>query len=246
MVLRFADSPAFWSAATDRWSRSAYGFEVPPGDEPFDVDDVFLALTAEGERDRMDWISVAAVPEPRDVRDFRMVTFRRFGPTAADGDLAGWLSRLSSDGLVFGCNVHDLGRRNPHLQPVATLFAERLAAVPDASSIRTWELDAFLGNYPVTPLGIHQDNAAVFSFCLYGSRTYLLWPPDHFPPGHPDLTRPDPEVVRRNTASATRVEVTPGRGVFWPPGFWHVVLGAGTPFAVAQVSAYFRGTAASA
>jgi ribosomal protein L16 Arg81 hydroxylase len=88
-------------------------------------------------------------------------------------------------------------------------------------------------------LGIHRDNGGVFSFSLHGTRTYLLWPPDHFVSGHPAVTNPDPAVIAEQAAEATRVVIEPGLGLYWPPGWWHVVLADGNPFVVAQVSAYF-------
>ena len=141
--------------------------------------------------------------------------------------------------MSFGFNVHDLGRRNPALLDTTAVFSQQLGKVPGTPPVRKWELDVFAGSYPVTPLGIHRDNAGVFSFSIWGKRTYLLWPPDHFVPGHPDLIRPDRAVIERHAAEATRIDVAPGRGVYWPPHFWHVVLADGNPFAVAQVSAYF-------
>ena len=53
------------------------------------------------------------------------------------------------------------------------------------------------------------------------------------------MTRPDPEIIARHAPAATRIDLEPGLGAYWPPSNWHVVLSDGNPFAVAQVSAYF-------
>ncbi len=125
------------------------------------------------------------------------------------------------------------------MQEATEPFHERLNALLGAPVVRRWEIDAFFGNYAATPFGIHRVNGGVFSFCLYGKRTYLLWPPEYFHRGHRDLIRPDPEVIARHADAATRIDVKPGSGVYWPSNRWHVVLSDGSPFAVAQVSAYF-------
>jgi hypothetical protein len=237
VVVRYGSDGDFWQRVGERyWQAAPFGFTVDAEAAPFSPDGVFAALSADVAPGPLDWIHVATRPEPVGVRDYAMVSFRRYGARASDGSLAGYLDRMA--GTVFGSNVHDLGARNAQLRPVAELFRDRLGGAPDEPDVHTWEIDAFLGSYPITPLGIHQDNAAVFSFCLVGRRSYLLWPAGHFPTGHPDLMRPDPQVVARHAAAATRIDVAPGRGVFWPPRTWHVVLGDGEPFAVAQVSAY--------
>lgn len=236
-MVRYGSGGEFWEHLGPRyWQAAPFGFTVAEGEDPLPAAEVFAALCADVPPGPLDWLHVATRPDPTDVRDYAMVTFRRYGPKAADGDLTGYFARMA--GAVFGSNVHDLGARNPRLAPVAERFRDRLAGAPGEPDVHAWELDAFLGSYPITPLGIHQDNAAVFSFCLAGQRSYLLWPPEAFPAGHPDLMRPDPAVIERHADAATRIDVSPGRGVFWPPRTWHVVLGDGGPFAVAQVSAY--------
>lgn len=238
-MLGFQPEGEFWNrVANEYWQQKPLAFTFTEEDTPFGRDAVFAALTADVPHDPLDWIQLATSNRPNNVRDYRMVSFRRYGPAPADGDFSGYFERLR--GLSFGFNVHDLGRRNPVLLNTTKEFSQQLSNVPGTPPVRKWELDVFAGSYPVTPLGIHRDNAGVFSFSIFGKRTYLLWPPDYFTPGHPDLIRPDREVIERHAADAIRIDVAPGRGVYWPPHFWHVVLADGNPFAVAQVSAYFE------
>lgn len=235
-MLQFDD--AFLPMIAERyWQREPVQFAVDPGRSPFDAASVFHALSAPVAHDPLDWLQVAARADPTNVRHFRMVPFRTHGPRADDGDFAGYFDRLST--MSFGFNVHDLGRRDPALLARTAAFRDALTAVPGSPVVRRWELDAFVGNYRATPLGIHRDNGGVFSFCLVGRRTYLLWPPEYFASNHPDLTKPDPAIIDRHAHAATRIDVEPGYGVYWPSNRWHVVLSSGEPFAVAQVSAYF-------
>lgn len=237
-VIRYSAEGDFWDAIRDiHWQREPLAFRVEPADSPFSPHAVFSALTADAPRDPLDWIQLSVTDAPTDLRSYRLATFRHFGPQQSDGDFEGYFARLG--GRSFGANVHDLGRRNPALQQATKPFRERLNDLPGSPVVHRWEIDAFFGNYPATPFGIHRDNGGVFSFCLYGRRSYLLWPPEYFHPGHPDLTRPDPDLIARHADAATRIDVKPGLGVYWPSNRWHVVLSDGAPFAVAQVSAYF-------
>lgn len=223
--------------AEQYWQREPVKFRVTTQESPFDPAAVFTALSAPVAHDQLDWLQVAARADPTNVRHYRMVPFRTHGPRVDDVDFAGYFARLSQ--LSFGFNVHDLGRRAPDLLARTQPFREQLTAVPGFPSVRHWELDAFVGTYRATPFGIHRDNGGVFSFCLVGTRTYLLWPPAYFTANHPDLTKPDPEIIARHAEAATRIDVEPGYGLYWPSNRWHVVLGNGEPFAMAQVSAYF-------
>ena len=236
-TIRYQPDGDFWDVIRDDfWQRRPARLAVDEANAPFSTAAVFEALSTPSEYNALNWVQVSATPEPTNVRDFRMVPLRSYAPRAEDQDFDGYFSRMS--GHVFGFNIHDLGARNPALMPIAERFEHEFGNQPGTPPIRTWELDVFAGTYPVTPLGIHQDNGAVFSFCLHGRRTYLLWPADHFTIDHLDLGRPDPEVVARHAPDAVRIDVEPGYGVFWPPLTWHVVLGDGSPFLVGQVSAY--------
>lgn len=237
-MIRYTSDGDFWDVvAASYWQREPFLFQCDPTDAPFDAASVFQALTARVDPDPLDWIQAAVTTSPTALREYRLVSFRRYGPQPGDGDFDGYFERLR--GTAFGFNVHNLGGRNPDLLARTAVFGEHLTALPGSPVVRKWELDAFAGTYPATPFGIHRDNAGVFSFSLVGRRTYLLWPEECFEPGHPDLTRPDPEVIARHADAATRIDVEPGFGVYWPPSRWHVVLSDGNPFAVAQVSAYF-------
>ena len=113
MVRYEADGP-FWDAVIERyWEREPFGFEVPDVSAPFTAEAVFEALAAEADRDRLDWMHLAAAATPARVRDYVPLSVKQLGPRASDHDWAGFFARLK--GKEYGLNVHDLGRRNPDL-----------------------------------------------------------------------------------------------------------------------------------
>lgn len=237
-MVRYEPDGPFWDIVlADYWERQPFAFDVPAQHAPYTAEAVFEALAAEGDRDRLDWMHLAASANPSRVRDYVPLSVRQLGPRAGDHDWDGFFDRLR--GKEFGLNVHDLGRRNPSLAPIAELFAQHLSHVPGSPVPRRWELDTFAGTYRATPFGIHRDNASVFSFCLLGRRTVMLWEPDYFTPGQPDLTKPDAGIIAKYAPDARALDLQPGRGAYWPSGYWHVVLSDGNPFVVAQASAYY-------
>lgn len=237
-MVRYEPEGQFWDVVkADFWERRPFVFEVPPQDAPYTAQAVFDAVATDEGRDRLDWMHLAVSPTPSRVRDYVPLSLKQLGPRAEDGDWEGFFARLP--GKEFGLNVHDLGRRNPDLAPLALLFDEHLTHVPGSPTPRRWELDTFAGTYRATPFGIHRDNASVFSFCLLGHRTVMLWEPDYFTPGQRDLTKPDADIIAKYAPDAIALDLRPGLGAYWPSGYWHVVLSDGNPFVVGQVSAYY-------
>ena len=165
-MLRFSADEGFWDAACERyWHREPFAFAVDADAAPFDEAGVFAALIAPGDRDPLDWLQVAEGSNPAQLRDYRLGTFKRFGPQSADGDFAGYYDRMA--GVSFGFNVHDLGRRNPRWR------TSRTSSTPNSGSIRFHRPRASGARHlrrhlPGDPFGIHRDNASVFSFCLVG------------------------------------------------------------------------------
>ncbi len=238
IMLRYTPDARFFDpVVTSYWEQQPFVFTTEPETAPFTADAVFAALVTPGERDRLDWMHLATSKQPARVRDYVPLNVTQLGPRAGDDGWLGFFGRLED--MEFGLNVHDLGRRNPDLAQAAVPFDQHLSHVSGAPVPRKWELDTFAGTYRATPFGIHRDNASVFSFCLMGRRTVMLWEPDFFAPGHPDLTKPDARIIDKYADDAIALRLQPGLGAYWPSGYWHVVLSDGQPFVVAQVSAYY-------
>ena len=143
-----------------------------------DLSELFHIILSSKGSDRLvaDRFWVARNSQPRHLSDFAMVDLDLLGPQPSDGSLHGFFSRMN--GRTFGINLHRLDRWNPDLRQRLAELMRRLSEVTGGPAVRRWDIDCFLGTYRMTPFGVHQDRASVFSLCLLGERTYLTWPPD--------------------------------------------------------------------
>jgi len=191
------------------------------------------------------WLSVSGRGGPRDpVRrgdDFTRLPPDKFGPRRQDGSLDAFFSRVrqQSGDRPFGVNVHALQLADPDLWMRFRAFVGALTRHTRTLPTQRWELDTFFGTYPMSPLGVHRDNASVFALGVVGRRTYYTWPAEYFQPGDRALHKPDRAVVEPHLPHATRMDAAPGDLVYWPSSHWHLATSSGEPSAVVQVSAYF-------
>ena len=106
----------------------------------------------------------------------------------------------------------------------------RSTGVPSSVS-----LDLFLGNYRLSPFGIHKDNQDVITFIVLGNKRFYLWPSEHFS-HRPELAGvPAREHAHRVlqipvadgaeyaaiVKEAIVVHGQPGDVMFWPASYWH-------------------------
>jgi hypothetical protein len=77
----------------------------------------------------------------------------------------------------------------------------------------------FVGNYKITPVGLHRGNSANFKFVVQGGKKLHLWPDKLFR-GKKNLT--GTLDVRRLLFAATTLEGHPGDIIYWPSDRWHV------------------------
>lgn len=206
-----------------------------PGD-PLSLDALFAVVTAMPQRGPADRFWLAAHAPIRSRSDYRQLNLDLMGPQMSDEGFEGFFNRMGSH--RYGVNIHRLGMVDSRYQELLDTFARGTRTAPGPTPLR-WQSDTFFGNYRETPFGIHRDPAGVFSFTLLGRRTYYTWPAEVFPPDHPALFKPDPDVIAPHLKTAERIDVTPGQVVYWPSNRWHLVASDGDPFVVAQVSAYF-------
>jgi hypothetical protein len=108
------------------------------------------------------------------------------------------------------------------------------------------DLDVFLGDYRMTPFGIHRDRASNFSVVVAGRKRFLLWPQGYFEARGVRLNRSSPfealdsREVEPYLADATVLEGAPGDVVYWPSSYWHVAHSDGFA-ATISVALYVRG-----
>ena len=154
-------------------------------------------------------------PDPTGLRDYRLVTFRRYGPQASDQDFDGYFDRLQ--GVPFGFNVHNLGQRNPtcwNARPCSG-SASLHCPIPRWYASGSWtSLQARIpphrwASTVTMPESSPSHCSAVGPICS-GRRNVSL-------PAIPTSPPPTLRVIARHAHAATRIDVEPGFGVYWPP-----------------------------
>ncbi len=148
----------------------------------------------------------------------------QFLPRKTDKTLRGYHLRMETAFASY-CLVCDellqTGEANwSYLQEFAdTLFDH--VGIPN----RFVEMGLYVGNYRVTPFGVHVDNCGVFSFPVVGQKTFRLWSPE-FAKAHPSLHRTQ-RYSKFKTNSKT-LTVGPGDMAYWPSSAWHVAESDGS------------------
>lgn len=87
------------------------------------------------------------------------------------------------------------------------------------------EIGLYLGNYRQTPFGVHVDGCGVFSFPVFGKKTFRLWKPE-FAQKNPSLDRAH-NYAPFKKASETLVAST-GDMTYWPSSAWHIAESDGS------------------
>ena len=171
-------------------------------------------------------------------------------PTAQDKDIAGYQKRMDSlfkkEGYFlyitnFHCNVPVIWQR------VCSFLSNIYPHVGYPANFA--DLELFMGNYKVTPGGIHRDKGASFQFIIEGTKTMYVWPRQQL---YPDKTSEDfgnvlnTNIEKMNISKYKKHSVeltgTPGDILYWGPNHWHA--GASETFSVSLTLAlYMSGTA---
>lgn len=124
------------------------------------------------------------------------------------------------EGKKFGIVLNDIQSSfGPALPRLQSFLRPLLAHVQIPASMI--ECAIFMGTYPYTPFGIHNDlgNDAL-TFTVHGRKRFLLWPPDYFasdPLGR--FLEPDPAKYIHD---AIDLEMGPRDLMYWPPNWYHV------------------------
>lgn len=170
-------------------------------------------------------------------------------PSDDDASLPDYAARV---GRAFGGRGFALITHAPHLESFALWDAARtfVRGLAAATSLADDVLDTeiFVGDYRVTPQGIHLDAANNFSFVLHGNKRMLLWPGEAFADvptrrsprttgGSPYLDELD---IAARRADALVLEGGPGDVLFWPASYWHVGESTGELVATLNVSVFRR------
>jgi 50S ribosomal protein L16 3-hydroxylase len=207
---------AFWAEFAARYyRREPVETDAPRQDFAVSKEDLFrLLVRACGDR--------ATGPNPQHVRFHvgqRQVIadLADYLPTTADGTLDGYLARLEHQ---LGGEPYLLVVEHGHVPSriVWKQAAGFLAGLYEATGVLPGSVDVevFVGRYPHTMPGIHQERSGVFVSMVEGTKDILAWPPatSGLPLGS--------ARYEHVTGSARRLRCAPGRLVYWPAMHWHV------------------------
>jgi 50S ribosomal protein L16 3-hydroxylase len=166
--------------------------------------------------------------------------YARLMPTAADTTLQGYADRLSKDlGKGFGIVVNAFHVHHPALWHRLRAFFRGLYAVTGLPAQKTDPV-LFFGNYPVTPFGVHTDEASVFTFNLAREKRMLAWPRDHFSSrGVPAMATHLLAPHAPHAKDAVELRMGPADLMYWPSSHWHVGVSGGELLATLGVGVYF-------
>ncbi|XXY44220.1 cupin-like domain-containing protein [Sorangium sp. So ce269] len=161
----------------------------------------------------------------------KVTEIARHLPDARDASLDAWAARTSEElgGRRFALVAHA-----PHVASFehwsrARSFTRGLGA---ATSLEGYLIDTeiFVGDYLVTPQGVHVDATNAFSFVVQGRKRMLVWPPHVFA-GSPHKRSPrsmggstyiDDLDYAPYRSQAVVLEGEPGDVLYWPATWWHV------------------------
>jgi len=219
----------FWDTfASDYWQRKPAVFPSAPS--IMSAEDILAALKTAFERMLGRGPQAGpgpSMPSPMPVRFFvegRAVLppeYAKFVVETKTKTLQEYIDSVSRrlSGARFGVVLNQCHHLVPSTFPRALSFTRPLTrriGIP----AREVELGVFLGTYPMTPFGVHQDPAAVLTIPVLGKKRFLLWPPDYFPanPAQLYLER-EPEA---HFGHAIELEAKPGELMYWPAYWFHV------------------------
>jgi 50S ribosomal protein L16 3-hydroxylase len=218
---RFSLSTSFWDRFVDhQWTREALLIKNPFPTSMSTSDEILVAL----QKTAADFeVNSAHVKwnfyRGDDGFQLEGSKLRRYVPNASDQSIAGYVKRIEPllKGECFGLVLHELQEYHPEFYLRTREFLSDLAARVSGH----WRAmtGLFIGNYELTPFGIHQDPANVFDFIIEGRKRIYIWPEDYFCDSFDKLHDSDFATLRRD---ATVLEGEAGDILYWPGRYWHV------------------------
>lgn len=79
-------------------------------------------------------------------------------------------------------------------------------------------MHVFMGNNPVSYMGVHRDLFDVFCFIIDGNKRFRVWPHGYFD-HHPDRKIFEYDEYKKDSIL---LEGKPGDILYWPKSYWHV------------------------
>ena len=169
------------------------------------------ARQSQGERDAVLAFQIEGEQVKADPRDFL--------PRPGDQTMSGYADRLARmlRGRRFALIVEEIQMEAPQ---VWLRFREFLYGLSRVGMVPARvKASVFVGNYKITPAGLHRGNSANFKFVVQGRKKLRLWPDKLFR-GKKNLT--GTLDVGRFVSAATTLEGHPGDIIYWPSDRWHI------------------------
>jgi hypothetical protein len=144
---------------------------------------------------------------------------RKFLPQPGDRAMSGYVNRLARmlRGRWFALIIEEIQMEAPQ---VWLRFREFLCGLSRVGIVPARvKASVFVGNYKITPAGLHRGNSANFKFVVQGRKKLHLWPDKLFH-GRKNLT--GTLDVGRLLSAATTLEGHAGDIIYWPSDRWHV------------------------
>ncbi len=223
--------------AQECWDRHPRAWRRPVEPPLFDADDAFRALLESARR--FDQLGVSTFL-PRVFLDGgpRGYDIGRDAPRPEDGDLAGYIARLSARlgsgelGLVQeDIPALDFGVWTRATRLLRALY-ERVGMPPGGA-----HSEIFFGNYRRAFFKLHKDSLHTLTFVLHGRKRFLLWPWETFadqPGVHEGGERGQHMFEDLDEGpwrdQAVVLEGGPGDVFFWPASWWHLAEAADDGF----------------
>jgi hypothetical protein len=157
-------------------------------------------------------------------------------PIRADRSLDGYYRRIRRQlgGARFGIVVSDVQVLDLPLWERTTCLLRELYA-RTGTPIGGAQLDLFLGDYEVTPFGIHKDCQDVITFPIRGEKSFLTWEYEALCPlvgvggeMRMEVCRAERLDHRELRERATVLRGEPGDAMYFPCEYWHVAESTGT------------------
>jgi 50S ribosomal protein L16 3-hydroxylase len=239
----FALAPEFWTTfAARHWERETGVFTGLFPEPILTPDETFAAFVSAfdafrahrpGDRPR-------CYIEGAEVTDGSL--YAGFLPLPGDGTLEGYAGRVSSmlEGRGFGVVINAFHVHHRELWYRLRAFFRGLYAVTGLPAARTDPV-LFVGDYPLTPFGVHSDRASVFTFSLGGPKRVLLWPRAYFDEHR--APRLDDRLLVEHlpfAKDAIDLRIGPQDLMYWPSSHWHLAVAPpGELHATLGVGVYF-------
>jgi 50S ribosomal protein L16 3-hydroxylase len=151
-------------------------------------------------------------------------------PVSDDGSFDGYAERLRREHGIheFGLQLDYVHLRNPAVMRKIIPTLQGIwgqVGIPMAGAY----VDAFIGNYPRTPFGVHRDRMHDFMFMIKGERRMRLWSPEA---GALCALEERELEYDHHIDKALEIEGRRDSIIYWPPSYWHVGESAGLSVAM--------------